>query len=125
MNDEIKLAIPHPPAFRLSDDEIEMSLATPIHARMRQEIVLPADATRPNAWNRIIATGVFAFKDATGMPVATLMRQLLAAYFMGRIVVLTDGYEPAQVRSWRAEADDTASDVEVDHAAFGNFPGFG
>src|SRR5688572_19301479 len=120
MNDK-KLALPRLPEFQLTREQIEIALKHPIVKKYRKELVLPADQQKANAWNRITVKGINEFEAQGGMPIATLIRQLLVLYFTGNLYRNNNQSIEASYEFGDNEPDET-SDEFVDDIAF-EFPG--
>jgi hypothetical protein len=108
-----QVSAPRLPEFRLTPEQIQVALNHPIRSKVRRELVLPDEkGTKGNAWNRIVAKGMVEFQDQTGMPIATLIRQLLVLYFTGNLH-RSDGYQIAATYDFEddAEAPGTADEV--------------
>lgn len=121
MADDKKVALPRPPTFQLTREQIDIALKNPIRKKYRRELVLPEDAQKANAWNRIVVKGINEFQNQTGMPIATLIRQLLVLYFTGNLY-RSDNQSISASYSF-AEMEDTApTDETIDDEGF-DFPG--
>ncbi len=114
-----KLALPRLPEFELTREQIDIALKHPIVKKYRRELVLPSDKDKANAWNRITVKGINEFHEQTGMPIATLIRQLLVLYFTGN---LYRSNNQSIAASYEFADDDGVSDEYVDDVSF-DFPG--
>lgn len=124
---KMNVAVPRLPQFSLTPEMIEYALSLPISDKIRRELVLPVDEKRPNAWNRIIATGLAQFSRETGLPEAMLIRMLLVLYFTGNL----NGGSGAQPIAFQFDQDtedeydgfENSDDEYIDGDAFDHFPG--
>lgn len=116
---ERKLALPRLPQFQLTPEQIEIALRYPIVKKYRRELVLPSDQDKANAWNRIVVKGINEFHEQTGMPIATLVRQLLVLYFTGNLY-RSDNQSIMAAYDFE-DSDNEGSDDYIDDAGF-DFP---
>jgi hypothetical protein len=129
-NDDKPIALPRLPDFQLTPEQVQAALKRPIRRRLRRELVIPVegidretDDYKPNAWNRIVRYGMAEFKDATGIPVATLIRQLLILYFTGNLY-RADSAPIMSSYGFTPEMDDTPdSEPELLDDDLFSFPG--
>lgn len=86
------IAIPDFPEFNLTDEEIRAALKYPITKSWRGgEITIQEEKIdsygdrKPKYANRVLISGIKAWEESGDRPLATLIKHLLLAFFLGKI----------------------------------------
>lgn len=107
----MKLNLPTIPDFRLTEDEIDTALRTPVNKKHRfGEITVQPEGERPRLSNRILVHAYRLYMEDKPMEFASLMKALFLHLALGKLVVLRDGMAVQLTPQMLIEAAETANE---------------
>jgi hypothetical protein len=88
----MKLNLPTVPEFRITPEEFEIALRTPVTEKHRfGEITIQPEGERPRLSNRILVHAYRLYMEDKPMEFASMMKALFLHLALGKLVVIKDG----------------------------------
>lgn len=109
----MKLNLPSVPDFRLTQEEIDTALNTPVTEKHRfGEITIQPEGERPRLSNRILVHAYRLYMEDKPMEFASMMKALFLHLAMGKLAILKDGMTVQLSPQMLVEAAQQNSDLD-------------